>query len=174
MCCKLNPITSRPFKIKLFNGTATRYIVNAIPGLSRFLWRAGQYKNFRLVKKASLLLFNTERLTDFVPSQKNTWPQFYYLDWLNVFIKCFKKIYTEGKLNHCLKNTATLRSLIGGQKMSVGVFPFILQLSLSLCNGKVQKLFESFQCLQIQAARNDVTRLYDWMCNSVVFFSIKR
>ena len=54
--------------------------------------------------------------------------------------------------------------------MSVGVFPFILQLSLSLCKGKAQKLFESFQCLRIQAARNDVRRLYDWICNLVVLF----
>ena len=30
-----------------------RYIVNAIPGLSRFLWRAELYKNFKLVKTAS-------------------------------------------------------------------------------------------------------------------------
>ena len=49
--CAANLITSRPFKIKLINGMATRYIVNAIPGLSRFLWRAGLYKNFILVKK---------------------------------------------------------------------------------------------------------------------------
>ena len=47
--------------------------------------------------------------------------------------------------------------------MSVGVFPFMLQLSLSLCKGKVQELFESFQCLRIQAARNDVRRLYDYL-----------
>ena len=93
------------------------------------------------------------------------------LSWL---IKCvhqiLKKIYTEGKLNHCLKNTATLRSLIEARKMSVGVFPFIPQLSLSLCKGKVQTLFESFQCLRIQAARNDVRRLNDWICNLVVLF----
>ena len=51
---------------------ATRYtcIVNAIPGLSRFLWRAGQYKNFRLVEKASLLLFNAERLNDLCPLRR--------------------------------------------------------------------------------------------------------
>ena len=54
--------------------------------------------------------------------------------------------------------------------MSVGVFPFILQLSLSLCKGKVQKLFESFQCLRIQAAGNDVRRLNDSICNLVVLF----
>ena len=68
--CAANPITSRPFKIKLVNGRATRYIVKAIPGLSRFLWRAGLYKNFRLVKKASLLLFNTERLIDLCPLRR--------------------------------------------------------------------------------------------------------
>ena len=54
--------------------------------------------------------------------------------------------------------------------MSVGVIPFMLQLSLSLCKGKVQKLFESFQCIRIQAARIDVRRLYDWICNLVVLF----
>ena len=68
--CAANLITSRPFKIKLVNGRATRYIVKAIPGLSRFLWRAGLYKNFRLVKKASLLLFNTERLIDLCPLRR--------------------------------------------------------------------------------------------------------
>ena len=81
-----------------------------------------------------------------------------------------QKIYIEGKINHCLKNIATLRSLIGGRKMSVGFFPFILQLSLSSCKGKEQKLFESFQCLRIQAARTDVRRLNDWICNLVVLF----
>ena len=30
----------------------------------------------------------------------------------------------------------------------------------SLCEGKVQNLFESLQCLRIQAARSDVRRLY--------------
>ena len=65
--CAANLITSRPFKIKLVNGRATRYIVKAIPGLSRFLWRAWLYKDFRLVKKANLLLFNTERLIDLCP-----------------------------------------------------------------------------------------------------------
>ena len=54
--------------------------------------------------------------------------------------------------------------------MLVGVFPFILKLSLSLCKGKVQKLFEPFQCLRIQALKNDVRRLYDWICNVVVLF----
>ena len=68
--CAANPITSRPFKIKLVYGMATRYIVKAIPGLSRFLWRAGLYKDFRLVKKASLLLFNTERLIDLCPFRR--------------------------------------------------------------------------------------------------------
>ena len=44
-----NLITSWAFKIKLMNGMAPRYIANAIPGLSRFLWRAELYKNFKLV-----------------------------------------------------------------------------------------------------------------------------
>ena len=68
--CAANLITSRPFKIELINGMAPRYIVNAITGLSRFLWRAELYKNFRLVKKASLLLFNTERLIDLCPLRR--------------------------------------------------------------------------------------------------------
>ena len=68
--CAANLIASRPLKIKLVNGMATRYIVKAIPGLSRFLWRAGLYKDFRLVKKASLLLFNTERLIDLCPFRR--------------------------------------------------------------------------------------------------------
>ena len=51
--CAANLTTSWPFNIKLINGMAPRYIVNAIPGLSRFLWRAELYKNFRLVKTAS-------------------------------------------------------------------------------------------------------------------------
>ena len=68
--CAATLITSRPFKTKLVNGMATRYIVKAIPGLSRFLWRAGLYKDFRLVKKASLLLFNTERLIDLCPFRR--------------------------------------------------------------------------------------------------------
>ena len=55
--------------------------------------------------------------------------------------------------------TTTLRSLKGGQKMSVGVFPFMLQLLVYL-KEEVQKLFQSLQCLRIQAARNDVRRLY--------------
>ena len=38
--------------------------------------------------------------------------------------------------------------------MSVGVFPFKLQ--LMLCAEKVQKLFESLECLRIQAAKSDV------------------
>ena len=68
--CAANLIASRPLKIKLVNGMVTRYIVKAIPGLSRFLWRAGLYKDFRLVKKASLLLFNTERLIDLCPFRR--------------------------------------------------------------------------------------------------------
>ena len=51
--CAANLITSWAFKIKLMNGMAPRYIANAIPGLSRFLWRAELYKNFKLVKTAS-------------------------------------------------------------------------------------------------------------------------
>ena len=39
--------------------------------------------------------------------------------------------------------------------MSVAVFPFMLQL-LVYVREKVQKLFESVQCLRIQAARSDV------------------
>ena len=48
-----NLITSWPFKIKLINSMAPRYIVNAIPGLSRFLWGAELHKNFILVQAAS-------------------------------------------------------------------------------------------------------------------------
>ena len=51
--CAANLITSWAFKIKLINGMAPRYIANAIPGLSCFLWRAELYKNFKLVKTAS-------------------------------------------------------------------------------------------------------------------------
>ena len=42
--------------------------------------------------------------------------------------------------------------------MSAGVFPLMFQ--LILCKGKVQKLFESLECLRIQAAKSDVRRLY--------------
>ena len=38
--------------------------------------------------------------------------------------------------------------------MSVGVVPFKLQLMLR--KEKVQKLFESLECLRIQAAKSDV------------------
>ena len=48
-----NLITSWAFKIKLMNGMAPRYIANASSGLSRFLWRAELYKNYKLVKTAS-------------------------------------------------------------------------------------------------------------------------
>ena len=51
--CAANLITSLAFKTELMNGIAPRYIANAIPGLSRFLWRAELYKNFRLVETAS-------------------------------------------------------------------------------------------------------------------------
>ena len=51
--CAVNLITSWAFKIKLMNGMAPRYIANAIRGLSRFLWCAELYKNFKLVKTAS-------------------------------------------------------------------------------------------------------------------------
>ena len=50
------------------------------------------------------------------------------------------------------------RSLNRGRKISVGVFQFMLQ--LMLCKEKVQKLFESLECLRIQAAKSDVGRLY--------------
>ena len=47
--------------------------------------------------------------------------------------------------------------------MSVGVFPLqplMQQLFKVYGKGKVQKLFESLQCLRIQAARSDMRRLY--------------
>ena len=78
--------------------------------------------------KATLLLFNTERLIDLCPLRRVLDHNFtVFIDYVcsaNPTIKTnkrktktlFKKIIT------------TLRSLNGGQKMSVGVFPFMLQL----------------------------------------------
>ena len=39
-------------------------------------------------------------------------------------------------------------------------FPIDATIIYSLFKGKVQNLFESYQCLRIQAARSDVRKLY--------------
>ena len=68
---------------------------------------------------------------------------------------------TKGKLKHCLKiNNNTYEEPEQRTKNVSRCFPIDATIIYSLCKGKVQKLFESLQCLRIQAARSDVSRLY--------------
>ena len=48
--------------------------------------------------------------------------------------------------------------------MSVGVFPFMLQLLVYVREKykNYSSLFRGLQCLEIQAARSDVRRLHSW------------
>ena len=78
--------------------------------------------------KATLLLFNTERLIDLCPLTR-VLEHNLLSSWTIRVQQILQKRQTKRKLKHYLKNTNnTNKSLNGGQKMSVGVFPFMLQL----------------------------------------------
>ena len=109
--------------------------------------------------KATLLLFNTERLIDLCPLRRVLDHNFtVFIDYVCSANPTIKK--NKRKSKHCLKNNTTLRSLKGGQKCQYRCFPIDAIIIYSLYKGKVQNLLESLQCLGTQAARSDVRQLY--------------
>ena len=75
--------------------------------------------------KATFLLFNTERLIDLSEEYLTT---ILLSSLTTAFSKSYKKDKQKENWNTISKITTILKSLSEGQNMSVGVFPFMLQL----------------------------------------------
>ena len=73
------------------------------------------------------------------------------------------------KLKHCLKITTTLKSLNGGQKMSVGAFAFMLQL-LVYVREKYKNYSSLFSALKYKLRGAKWSDCIHWIYNLVVLF----